>query len=424
MSNVFELGLGEKKVSLRLPERMKARAFAPEYSAPLVDVPGAVRKALTSPLGLPLDQLVKGLKRVLVIVPDRTRVAGARGYLPVLTRFLLDCGLAPESVDILVANGMHEPAGREGLAEFLPQSVLDRFSVTEHDCYDKAQHFRAGRSSRGNDIHLNRRVAEAELVIVTGSVGLHYFAGFRGGRKAILPGVASFDTICTNHRLTLRDGEGFHPMCRNASLNGNPVHEEMMEALGMIPPVFLLNTITDATGNILRVFSGDVVKAHLAGCEALKQDVTVRVPGKADCVLVSCGGYPRDSTMVQSHKAIDNMAPILKQGGPMLLLAENRHGMGSKDFLGWFGPGGVTEIRQKLAARYTFHGHTALSLLEKVARFKIYMVSDFDDSVVRRMGMTPARSADEAVSDIVSSANGELNTYVFPEGSETLPVLG
>jgi nickel-dependent lactate racemase len=402
---------------------MKAQAFVPDYSPALVDVPGAVRKALTEPYGKPLDELVRGLKRVLVIVPDRTRVAGLKAYLPVLTGFLRDCGVGPQAVRILVANGMHELAGREGLSEFLPQSVLDDFPVSEHDCHDKAAHFLAGTSSHGNSIYLNKKVAEAELVVMTGSIGLHYFAGFRGGRKSVLPGVASFDTICTNHRLTLRAGEGFHPKCRNASLDGNPVNEEMLEALGMIPPAFVLNTITDAAGNILRVFSGDAVKAHLAGCEALMRDVTVRVPAKADCVIVSCGGYPRDSTMVQSHKAIDNMAPILKDGRPLVLLAENRHGMGSEELLDWFGEGGVAGIRQKLASKYTFHGHTALSLSEKAARFKIYMVSNFEGDVVRRMGLTPAKNAEEAVTDILSASDADLTTYVFPEGSETLPVL-
>jgi nickel-dependent lactate racemase len=314
-------------------------------------------------------------------------------------------------------------AGGKGFSEFLPQGVLDKFQVSDHDCHDKSTHFLAGTSRGGNKIHLNKKVAEAELVILTGSVGLHYFAGFRGGRKAVLPGVASFDTICANHRLTLRAGEGFHPKCRNASLDGNPVHEEMVEALGMIPPTFVLNTMTDAAGNILRVFAGDVGKAHLAGCEALMRDVTVKVPGKADCVIVSCGGYPRDSTMVQSHKAIDNMAPVLKDGKPMVLLAENSHGMGSDELLRWFEYGGVAEIRQRLTSKYTFHGHTALSLSEKAARFKIYMVSSFADDIVRRMGLTPARTADDAVREILSASGGDLNTYVFPEGSETLPVL-
>ena len=423
MSNVYQLGLGDKKVSIRLPERAKARVLVPDYSPALVDVAAAVRKALTQPYGRPLDDLVRGLKRVLVIVPDRTRVAGLKEYLPVLTKFLADCGLGPEVVQILVANGMHQLAGREGLPEFLPRSVLDGLPVSEHDCHDKTAHFLAGKSSRGNSIYLNKKVAEAELVILTGSIGLHYFAGFRGGRKAVLPGVASFDTICTNHRLTLRSGEGFHPKCRNASLDGNPVNEEMLEVLRMIPPAFVLNTITDAAGKILRVFAGDSVKAHLAGCEALKRDVTVRVPAKADFVIVSCGGYPRDSTMVQSHKAIDNMAPILKDGSPMILLAENRHGMGSDELLGWFDEGGVAGIRRKLSSKYTFHGHTALSLSEKAARFKIYMVSSFEDDVVRRMGLTPAKTVEEAVTDVLSANAGDLTTYVFPEGSETLPVL-
>jgi len=423
VSSVFELGLGENRVSVRLHERMKAQAFAPRYSPPLKDFEGAIRTALMEPYGPSLEQLCRGLKRVLVIVPDRTRVAGLKSYLPVLMRFLLDCGLGPESVDILVATGMHELAGSSGLPEFLPESVLKTFLVSEHDCHDKAGHFYAGKSSRGNHVYLNEKVAEAELVILTGSIGLHYFAGFRGGRKAVLPGVAAYDSICANHRLTIRAEEGFHPLCRNASLEGNPVSEEMAEILGMIPPTFILNTITDVAGKILHVFAGDPVKAHRAGCEALKKEVTVRVPGKADFVIVSCGGYPRDSTMVQSHKAIDNMAPILKEGGPMVVLAENRHGMGSEDFPGWFRHGGADQVRKRLASHYTFHGHTALSVLEKVARFKIYMVSNLRDEIVREMGITPARTTEEAINLAVANSQGDLSTYVFPEGSETLAVL-
>ncbi|MBN1503538.1 MAG: nickel-dependent lactate racemase [Candidatus Eisenbacteria bacterium] len=423
MSQDFELALGGGKVRVRLPERMKARVFVPDYSPALVDSAGAVRGALTRPVGRPLDELLSGARRVLVIVPDRTRVAGVKSYLPVLTEFLLDCGLSSQSVQILVANGMHELAGPDGLPEFLPRSVLERFPVTEHDCRDKAGHFLAGKSSKGNEIYLNRKVAEADLVILTGSIGLHYFAGFRGGRKSVLPGVASFEAICANHRLTLREAEGFHPMCRSASLDGNPVHEEMMESLGMIPPAFLLNTMTDAAGNILGVFAGEAVEAHLAGCRALLRDVAVRVPAKADCVIVSCGGYPRDSTMVQSHKAIDNMASVLKDGAPMVLLAENRHGMGSEELLGWFEEGGLSGIRRKLASKYTFHGHTALALSEKAARFKVYMVSSLGDDVVRRMGLIPAATAQEAVADVLAKADGDLTTYVFPDGSETLPVV-
>jgi nickel-dependent lactate racemase len=423
VNNVFELGLGEGKVSVRLPERVKARVFAPAYSTALADVQGAITSVLRAPQGPSLEKLCTGVKRVLVIVPDRTRVAGLKKYLPALTGFLLDCGLPPDRVEILVANGMHEPAGRSGLPEFLPGSVLDSFSVTEHDCYDRSGHFYAGNSRQGNQIYLNKKVAEAELVILTGSVGLHYFAGFRGGRKAVMPGVAAYESICANHRLTIRGEEGFHPLCKNASLEGNPVNEEMMEVLGMIPRAFILNTITDMVGNILHVFAGEPVKAHLAGCEALKREVTVRVPGKADFILVSCGGYPRDSTMVQSHKAIDNMAPVLKEGAPMVVLAENRHGMGSEDFPRWFGYGGAAEVRKRLASHYTFHGHTALSVLEKTGRFNIHMVTSLKDDIVRRMGIAPARTAAEAVDAALAGSRGDLNAYVFPEGSETLPVM-
>ncbi len=420
----LELGYGSSKVRVELPPEFKAQVFAPGYSEPLEDVSSRVVSALEKPNGTPLASLCSGARRVLVIVPDRTRVAGAKEYLPPLMDYLVGCGLGEDNLEVLVATGMHELAGPDGLTEFLPESVVDRFRVTEHDCYDKSGHFHAGRTRRGTEVKLNKKAAEADLIVLTGSIGLHYFAGYRGGRKAVLPGISSFETICANHKLTLTKTEGFHPLCRNASLDGNPVNEDMMEALGMIPRSFLLNTITDLDGNVLGVFAGDTVEAHVAGCDALKKQVSVMVPGKADCVLVSCGGYPRDSTMVQSHKAVDNMAPVLAEGGPMVVLAENRHGMGSQELPEWFEEGGLSAVRRKLEGRYTFHGHTALSILEKVNRFKIYLVSGFKDDVVRRMGFVPARSAEQALAEIARERKGELRTFVFPEGSETLPLLG
>jgi nickel-dependent lactate racemase len=363
------------------------------------------------------------VKRALIVVSDRTRVTGVRVYLPVLVNFLVECGLDETGIEILVANGMHAPAGREVLGEFLPVDVLRKCIVSEHDCYRKDAHFYAGKTTRGTEVFLNNKVLEAQLVVITGSIGLHYFAGYRGGRKSILPGIAAFETICSNHRLTIPGGEGFHPLCRNGSLSGNPVHEDMLEALPMIPPSFLLNTVTDASGNIVEVFTGEPVQVHLRGCDSFRKTVEVVADGKADCVIVSCGGYPRDLTLIQAHKAMENVSPVLREGGSMVVFAECRHGIGSDTFMNWFDGSSIAQLRRKLVSNYTLHGHTALSMMEKLSRFKIYLVSSLEDAVVSAMGLVPVRSAEDALGEILSKTRDELSTFVFPEGSETLPML-
>ncbi|MCX5801178.1 MAG: nickel-dependent lactate racemase [Candidatus Eisenbacteria bacterium] len=425
----ISLSFGTDRVEFRPPERTRIRILSPRHAGALGDPVGELLsvldggKAGANSVGPSLESLCSGVERVLVVVSDRTRVTGVKVYLPLLTDFLMQCGLGETGIEILVSNGMHGPAGDGALGEFLPAEVLGRFRVSEHDCHRRDAHSYAGKTKRGTEVYLNKRVFEAELVVMTGSIGLHYFSGYRGGRKSILPGVASFETICANHRLTIPGGEGFHPLCRNGSLKGNPVHEDMLEALPMIPPSFLLNTITDASGSIVSVFAGDPVEAHLRGCDSFRKGAEVSVDERADCVIVSCGGYPRDVTLIQAHKAMENVSPALKKGGSMVVLAECRHGVGSETFMSWFEGNSLAHVRRKLVSNYVLHGHTALSLMEKLSRFKIYLVSALDNDVVASTGLVPVGSAEEALRQILSETSGELSTFVFPEGSETLPVL-
>ena len=424
----INLRLGTGSVEVHLPSRLSVRLLAPGQTTPIADAAAHVLSLLKSDAsssrhrGDSLERLCRGVHRVLVIVSDRTRVTGVKVYLPVLLDFLAECGVDPKGTEIHVANGMHAPAGPGALKEFLPSGLVERFTVSEHDCNSRESHFYAGTTSRGNRVFLNKKAKEAELVIITGSIGLHYFAGFRGGRKSVLPGIAAFETICSNHRLTIPGGQGFHPLCKNGSLSGNPVHEDMVEALPMIPPSFLLNTITDGTGRIVDVFTGDPVEAHERGCEEFRKIAEVDAGEKADCVIVSCGGHPRDVTLIQAHKAMENVRPVLKDGGSMVVLAECSQGIGSDTFLSWFDGSDLPAVRKRLVSNYTLHGHTALAMLEKLSRFKIYLVSGLESEVVASVGLIPAPSVEGALREILSRTTGEITTVVFPEGSETLPL--
>ncbi|UCF77671.1 MAG: nickel-dependent lactate racemase [Candidatus Eiseniibacteriota bacterium] len=419
----IELGWGTGKVTVALGGHLRPLVVAPEPAEPARDPEKKILSALREPdAGPSLEKLCGASRRVLIVVSDGTRVTGAQEFLPVLVRFIKECGVPEEGIQLIVATGMHAPAGRERLEAFLPPEITQNLSVTEHDCRDEGAHFYAGSTSRGTRVHLNKRAAEADLVVLTGSIGLHYFAGFRGGRKSVLPGIAALSSICSNHRLTISGESGFHPLCRNASLDGNPVHEDMLESLTLIPPSFLLNTIVDAEGRVLSLHTGDPVEAHLRGSRELQKRVQVAISGKADCAVVSCGGYPRDSTLIQSHKSVENASVALKDGGSMVVLAKCQDGIGSDTLLSWFEDGSIDSVRRKLVSHYTLHGHTALSMMEKAKRFHIHLVSDLKDDVVRRTGFVPSSSVEKAMEEVLKREKGSVTTLVFPEGSETLPV--
>ncbi|MFH0777957.1 MAG: nickel-dependent lactate racemase [Candidatus Eisenbacteria bacterium] len=414
---------GTQKVVVTLPQQVDFETVMPRVPPSPPDVSKDILSALREPDGASLEKACGGTRNVLIIVSDKTRVTGVRLYLPIVTRFLLECGVNADQIQILVANGMHDACTPRGLSEFLPGQVLKHFRVTEHDCRNRKAHFLAGKTSLGTDVRLNRKLAESDLILVTGSIGLHYFAGFRGGRKAILPGVASYETICANHRLTITEDEGFHPMCKNAILDGNPVHEQMVEVMEMIPKSFLFNTITDLSGNIVKVFAGDPLEAHSKGCEFSKGLAETRVSGKADCAIVSCGGYPRDSSFIQSHKGMESASHVLKDGGSMIVLAECRDGLGSDTFLDWFGEKDLSHGWKRLLSDYTLHGHTALSAALKLRRFKIYLVSALDREVASAAGFVPVARAEDALREIMKERTARLRALVFPEAAETLPVV-
>ncbi|MDI6808010.1 MAG: nickel-dependent lactate racemase [Candidatus Eisenbacteria bacterium] len=266
---------------------------------------------------------------------------------------------------------------------------------------------------------MSKIAADADGLILTGSITFHYFAGFTGGRKTFLPGIASKESIVANHKLTVSGEKGRGGTSMTGILDGNPVHEDMIEAVRFAKPAFLVNTITNAEGRIARFFCGNVETAHRDGSKKVMEVFSTKLKRKADMVVASCGGFPKDMNFIQAHKALHHAFQSVKEGGTLVLVAECSEGIGSEAFLPYFQLANSGQIRESLMQEYTLNGHTALATLDKAERCSIVLLSELDSDVVALMRMESAKSPEEVIEKATASLPEKSLVYVMPEAALT-----
>ena len=363
-------------------------------------------------------------ERVVIVTSDITRYTGSELYLPFLVEKLNSVGIQDEDIEILIALGIHRKQTAQEHEKMLGP-IYGRIRVIDHDCDDRDGFINLGRISGGIDVEVNRRVVDADRLILTGSIGYHYFAGFGGGRKSILPGVASRKSCMASHFAVLNPGEGTgkNPLAITGNLEGNPVHQAMMDACAMVKPDLLLNTVVTPEKKVVAVFMGDWQKAHYDGCRYYAERFSVPIQEKADLVIVSCGGFPKDINFIQAHKSMEYGSRALREGGVMILLAQCRDGYGHPGFFKWFRFGTLEEFESELRKNYEINGQTAYSAMQKCKRFRIILVSDLPQNEVNSMGITPAGSLVEAIELAEAILGKDYSCHVIPEGGAVLPVI-
>ncbi len=416
-AKIVNLGYGAQQISFRFdPQQFNVLARHDATTVPLTDA--ELHAALDAPINSPrLEEVVKSHERVVIVVPDATRAARVDRIAPLLVERLNRHGLSDDQISFLIGGGIHRAPTAEEIHSILGPNLPGRIEVHPHDANDDVSHASLGTTARGTPVVLNRRLVEADRVIVVGAISLHYIAGFSGGRKAILPGCGAERSIQANHLLsfdleTLEKRAGIASGC----LDGNPVNEDMLEAVGMLNPSFLVNTVLDADNDIAAVYAGHWRDAHRRGCDEYLASHTVAVDERRPLVIVSAGGAPRDVNLIQSHKAMEHASQVLAEGGTMIALAECAQGLGRDDFLRWFAPGGSRATALMLADDYKINGQTAWGLRRKSERFRLLLVSALDADVVRKMGLEPHATLESALS-VVESEPG----YIIPGGLTTLP---
>lgn len=379
-----------------------------------------LNNALDAPIGTPrLEEIIRPNERVVIVVPDITRSAGAHRIAPLIVERLNQHGLADEQISVLVGGGTHRaPTGGE-IRSILGPDLPRRIAVHPHDANDASSHVGMGVTSRGTRVILNRRLVETDHVIVLGAISYHYIAGFSGGRKGIQPGCAAESSIKSSHLLSFDlDTLEKRPSIVSGRLDDNPVHEDMSEACGMLNPLFLVNTVIGTDGEVVAVYAGHWREAHRQGCDEYGVAHSAAASEKRSLVIVSAGGAPRDINLIQSHKAMEHASAVLEDGGTMITLAECIEGLGRDDFIQWFAPGGSRATAKMLVEDYHIYGQTAWGLRRKAEAFRMLLVSSLDAGIVRHMGLEPQPTLDAALGE-VSTERG----YIIPSGLTTLPVL-
>lgn len=417
----MELKYGSTTCTLDLPPDRLAGVIAPSLIV-VDESPADIIEAALDNCRHVLSSFMPG-EKVVIITSDITRYTGSEIYLPLLVERLGRQGIADGDIEILIALGIHRKQTDHEHQRILGP-LYGRIRVSDHDCDDHDALTVIGTTSNGIKVSINRRAVEADHLILTGTIGFHYFAGFGGGRKSVLPGIASRKACMASHFAVLNpgDGSGKNPLAVTGNLEGNPVHRTMVEGCALAKPDFILNTVLTADKRIIAAFAGDWREAHEVGCRFYLDRFAYPLAEKGDLVVASCGGFPKDINLIQAHKSMEYAAHALKDGGVMILLAECRDGFGNGTFFNWFRHKRLEEFEAALRAQYEINGQTAYSLLQKAQRFRIILVSQFPAQQVEEMGLIPAQTLDEAMGIAIGMLPAEWRCYLMPEAGSVLPV--
>lgn len=369
--------------------------------------------ALAAPIASPrLQELVKPDQSVVIVTSDITRPCPSQLLLPPLLDELSRAGIQDEAIQVVFGIGSHRPHTVEEQVQLLGPEIARRVSYVDSDVNDVVA---LGRTSRGTMIEVFRPVVEADFRIALGNVEPHYFAGYSGGNKALVPGVCSLNTIRQNHALMVS------PMATSCKLEGNPVREDIDEGTSLIGLDFILNVVLDNHHQILAAAAGHPLEAHRWACRVVDYLNVHPLLAPVDVVIVSPGGFPKDLNMYQAQKALDNAARAVREGGVIVWVAECSDGLGNETFEQWLVGSDSEEILARLREEFVLGGHKAAAIARVLQKATIILVSTLPQQTVESCGFLFASGLDDAVHKALALCTSEPVLVVLPQGVQ--PVL-
>ena len=425
----FSFGFGNGTMEMELPAERIIHEIEGRPVTALTDVPAAVQAALRNPIGTPpLVEVVKPGETVAIIVSDITRAwIKASQFLPTLLDELNAAGVADKDIFIVISLGAHRPHTEEEDIQVCGASVCHRVRIYQHNARDKENLTYVGTTSRGVAAWINKRVMDADRIILTGGIVYHLMAGFGAGRKAVMPGISGYETIQGNHRFCLHPqvGSGINPNCMSGRTNGNEMHEDQMEITALVDPDFLLNVVFTPEGNFAGIFAGHWQFAWEAGCRKVEEIFGIPITAQADLVVASAGGYPKDINLYQGTKTLDNAYMATKPGGVAICFLECRDILEPAEFSNWFKYPDALAFENALRGAFTVPGFVAFKCLSIAKDISMIIVTKPENAeFVRKTGMIPAVSAAEAL-QIAREKIGrdDFTITVMAHAANTVPLL-
>jgi nickel-dependent lactate racemase len=419
-----EIAYGDDHAAVIIPGGVTTDFITPREITDYDDTPSAVEGAFANPVDAsPLADLIpRGNKHVVLVVSDLTRSGGTKAVLPLVVKYLESVGVARPELKILVAKGTHRKLTKNE-RRYFKSDELKGVRVEEHDCDDPSSMSALLLTKRGTPVRVNRLLKDAGLIVLISPVSFHYFAGFGGGRKLVLPGSSDRAAILANHRLSLVDEKPvtLHPACRPGNLDGNPVSDDMEEALAALDNVYALNFFTDTSGKMVFVNAGDPVRSHQDACEVYREVHRVPVDVPFDIAIAGCGGHPYDINLLQAHKALKHAAQAVRPGGTIMFYAQCVEGVGSESLTRAIdAPRG--RFFKTAHEDYDLNNQTGISLLTLTDQYRVHMVTELDDETLAAAGVTRCTKSEACLAEALEIYNVD-RVAVIPYGSQTLPFV-
>jgi len=415
----MKLKYGRKNLEFEIESSRVLDILKANEKEGLADPMSAVEDSLEDSIGsAPLSELLqlREINELVIIVNDVTRFTPYNYMLPPLLKTIAEAGIKKEQVTFVIATGVHSAHSAEQNREIFGREIDSSYNFIHHNCDQNLADL--GKLSTGNQLKINKKVAEADFVITTGDILPHYMAGFSGGRKSILPGVAGRDSIENNHAMMVEVIE------EQPALENNPISREMFEAAEMLGVDYILNVVTNSEREIVKVVAGDYRQAWEAGIDISAEMYHLNLAEKADAAVVSSGGFPRDINIYQAQKALDHADHAVKKGGTIIWVAECSEGYGEERFEMWMNEAQNPEDNvDRIKEKFLIGGHKAFAISKVAAEKEIILISSLTKERTENIFASKMENIQEAVDFLKEKHGADYSVYIMPQGSLTVPVV-
>lgn len=417
------LNYGREGLAITLPE--SADMLETRFVPGLPDEAGSIRQALHHPIGSPpLSSMVKPGDRVVIVHTDITRATPNDRILPVLLADLETAGISDKDILLLNGLGTHRKQTKTELRAMLGDRIVERYRCLQHDCNDDDNLISLGKTSLGHPVRINRFYLETDVRILTGFIEPHFFAGFSGGPKAVLPSLAGAESVFTNHGLDMIA----HHKATWGVTEGNPIWMEMCEVALQTNPNFLLNVALNVRREITGIFAGDMLAAHSQGCDFVQESAMVGVDEPYDIVITTNSGYPLDQNLYQSVKGLSAASQIVRQGGSIIIATACEDGLPDhgeyRALLARAGsPQGILEMISQPG--FNVQDQWQVQVQAQIQnRADVYVYSDgLSDEQIQQALFIPCRDIEKTIQQQLSRFGPQARICVMPEGPQLIPYI-
>ncbi len=416
----FKLPYGRKNLEVNVPDENLLGILKPKELDVVEDPDAVIREALQNPIKTrKLREIAREGDSVAIAVDDHTRPCPTDRILPPVLDELYTAGVRDRDITIIFATGSHRSVTDEEAGRLLGREVASKIKYVSNDCKGKDFTF-IGSTTKGTRVYLKNIFHEADVKILTGDVEIHYFAGYGGGRKSVLPGIVSYETIQDNYKRNF-----FHPNSKPGKLDGNPMYENMNEAAELAEVDFTINIVQTEEG-IVGAYAGHFDDVLRKGASLVDKAYRVTAKERADIVVTAANGAPHDIDLYQAYKALHLALNVVKENGTVILVAECRegvgNGIGASNYESWMKKYKTKEeVEKELNKEFNIGGHKAYYQLKAMEKANIILVTDMPrEEVENTYRLNYSVSPDEALKQAFESAGKDASVYVIPHGLTTL----